>query len=397
MSHIISEAENKELDMFYSVEPQWKDYLCNETADAFVLPLLLRAVVSNQDIKIDAPLSEKLYHNLQYGVLYALSYARMTTPKVFGLTAPPERIPQINITCRELATYKYSATGVGTGCSLGVDSFSVIKKYFLDEDCLPEYKISHFACFNVGAFGSYSTEKTHASFIRQVDRLKEFAEFFKLPVVSVDTNLHDLFPEQNFDWCHSFLNMGCVLSLQKLWGKYLYASSVPISKFEFSFGYSGHYEPFLLPNLSTESTELVAADIEKPRSEKVRYIMDDAIVKHNLNVCIREQSINNGLIKRNDTSEVRLNCGHCEKCLRTMLQLDIYGRLYEYSSIFNLSDWPVMKNDYLAKVLAGKNHNYMYNDIVSTIVAYNYPIPTKVLLLSFLLRIKQFIKSVVRR
>lgn len=394
VSHVSNEGEHKELDVYFSVEPQYREYLCDETADAFVLPVLLRAVVSNQDIRVDAPMSEKLYHNLRYGVLYALSHARKTTPKVYGLKPLTTANNKIYISCSTLVSNNYHAKGVGTGCSLGVDSFSVIKKYLLDNDCLPSYKITHFACFNVGAFGSFNTEETRQSFYKEVERLESFAQKLGIPVISVDTNLHELYPERNFDWCHTFLNMGCVLSLQKLFGKYLYASSVPVSEFEFSFGYSGHYEPFLLPHLSTESTELIPADSEKSRSEKVHFIMDDDIVKQNINVCIKEQSANDGIIQIMESGAFR-NCGHCEKCMRTMLQLDIYGRLNDYKEAFDISGWSLSKDNYVAKVLARRNETLMYKDLANSIEKESYYISPKMRRISHDIIIKNRIKSML--
>ena len=395
VSRVSNEAEGIDLDVLYSVETQYKEFLCDETADAFVLPLLLRAVVSNQDIRVDAPMSEKLYHNLKYGVLYALSYARKTTPKVYGLRPQTTAINKIKISCSTLVANNYQAKGVGTGCSLGVDSFSVIKKYLLDEDCLPSYKITHFACFNVGAFGSFNTDETRKSFFTEVERLKVFSEKLNIPVVSVDTNLHEFYPEKNFNWSHTFLNMGCVLALQKLWGKYLYAAGYSLDRFKWDLGDSAKYEPFVISQLSTESTELISSDMEKSRSDKVRYIMDDEIVKQNITVCLREQSINNGKMNR-DREDEYLNCGHCEKCLRTMLQLDIFGVLDNYSTVFNLSEWPKLKYNFITKVLALRDKNLMYNDIASTMVANAYPIPSKIKYRAKILRLKQYIKTVIR-
>lgn len=75
VSHVKNEAEGKETDLYYSVEPHYAKYLCQEQADAFVLPMLLRAVVTKQNIEVDAPVSEKLLHNLRHGLLYALEKA----------------------------------------------------------------------------------------------------------------------------------------------------------------------------------------------------------------------------------------------------------------------------------------------------------------------------------
>ena len=122
--------------------------------------------------------------------------------------------------------------------------------------------------------------------------------------------------------------------------------------------------------------------------------MDDALVKQNINVCLIEQTINNGKTQ-NKTDNTHRNCGQCEKCLRTMLQLDIFGRLNEYKNVFNLSQWPKIKYVYLAKVLANKDKDLMYNDMASTIGANEYPVPTKVLFRSLVIRCKQFLQSII--
>lgn len=372
-SHIKNEGEGIENDLYYSVEPDYKKYLCYEQADAFVIAMLLRAIVSGQDILVDSPISEKLYHNLTNGLIYALTKAAIKTPLHFIKGWNPKyeedsegRKKYITITCKGYADTKYGGIAVGTGCSLGVDSFSVIKKYLLSEDCLPNYKITHFTCFNVGAFGLYNTEGMRKSFYDEVEVIKDFASKLSIPVVSVDSNIRVFYPERNFNWSHTYLNMSCVLALQKLWGKYLYASGYPADSLELNIADAAHDEPYLLPNISTESTELIEADMEKSRSDKVRYIMDEQVVRQNLNVCLKNQYKNDGKIVSEDDNG-HINCGHCEKCLRTMLQLDIFGKLHDFADVFNLSRWEECKQKYLIKVLTGLDNNIMYSDIASTI------------------------------
>lgn len=48
-------------------------YFCDEVADAFVLPMILRAIKTDQDIIVNAPMSARLLYNLNESVFYALS------------------------------------------------------------------------------------------------------------------------------------------------------------------------------------------------------------------------------------------------------------------------------------------------------------------------------------
>lgn len=405
ISNIKNELENKDINVFFAVEPEFANYLCYEQADAFVVPMLLRAIVTGQDIEVEAPLSEKLLHNLQYGVVYALTKSINenikypndvpTLEQTFKKYINYRKREPIQVISKGKSSYDYKGNAVGTGCSLGVDSFSVIKKYLLDDDCMPNYRLTHFACFNVGAFGTHNTESTRSSFYREVNRIKQFAQKLNLPVVAVDTNLHEFYPELSFNWSNAFLNMGCVLALQKLWNKYIFASDFSCDNFEFDIFWNAKYTPFLLPHLCTESTELINGDMEKSRSAKVNYIMNDDMVKQNLNVCLKEQYINNNNRHR-DTKSNYINCGYCEKCLRTILQLEIYGKLEEYKDIIDLSEWQYLKPYYLGKVIACRKENMMYDDILNTITS-EYHIPLFSKIYAKIYKPYQIIKKVLKR
>ncbi len=359
VSNVRNEGENRNHELWFSVEKDYEEFLVSEVADPFVVALVLRAVVSKQDIEVDAPLSERLLHNLNNSVFYALSKCCLSNNNT-----PGQEVFQPSVTCRRAVSLRFGSTGVGTGCSLGVDSFSILKKYYLDHSSYeyPSFRITHLGCFNVGAFGSFNTDSTRGSFFREVKRVKVFGDTIGLPVVSVDSNIHTFFPEVDFNWSHTYLNMGCVLALQKLWGRYLYASGYSLGCFEWDIHDSAKYEPFLLPGLSTESPELVSVDMDKPRSEKLLFIADDPLVQNHLNVCLKEQRINNGRIQRSDVSEF-INCGVCEKCLRTMLQLDIFDKLYFFKGVFDLSKWDENKVSFIRKVVMEKDSYFMYADI----------------------------------
>lgn len=363
VSDVQNDGEERNHELWFSVEKDYGEFLVSEVADSFVVALALRAVVSKQDIIVDAPLSERLLHNLSRAVFFALSKCCQSNEDT---AIEPAFLPSVK--CKKTLSLRFGSTGVGTGCSLGVDSFSILKKYYLDYSSYeyPSYRITHLACFNVGAFGSFNTDSTRMSFFREVDNIKDFGNRIGLPVVSVDTNIHTFFPEVDFNWSHSYLNMGCVLALQKLWGRYLYASGYSLDCFKWDIHDSAKYEPFLLPNLSTESTELISVDMDKPRSEKVLFIMNDSLVQKSLNVCLKEQRINNGRIQRSDVSKY-INCGVCEKCLRTMLQLDIYDKLYLFKGVFDLSKWNEKKESFIRKVILNKDNNLMYADIYRTL------------------------------
>lgn len=166
-----------------------------------------------------------------------------------------------------------------------------------------------------------------------------------------------------------------VLALQKLFGKYLYASGYDLLSFGFDHHDSAQYEPFILPHLSTECTDLISANMTMKRSEKVKYIASNKIVQENLYVCLKEQSLNdsNGNDARLKNNHW-LNCGYCMKCMRTMLQLDILGLLPQYADVFNTEGWEEQKQSYIGMVLAYRKDDYWYQDLYDSMVANKYPI-----------------------
>ncbi len=366
---INNDVEGRNEWLWYTTDEKWGDYFCPEVADAFVLPMILRAVKTYQNIVVESSISEKLFYNLNDSVLYAVTKAY---EKKYG----KQTGEVVKIECNSLVSTNYKPMAIGTGCSLGVDSFAVLKHHLLSDDCPPSYRITHLTLFNAGAFGSRDVEGARKSFQKEVEKTRLFANSIGIPFVWVDSNTRSFFPELSFDWCHTYLNMGIVLSMQKLWKKYLYASGYSLDNISFDIDYCAKYEPYLLPHISTESTELISASMNMRRSDKVKYISEDRLVQERLYVCLKEQQANNPNIK-NKYQGSYLNCGHCKKCLRTMLQLEILGKLDLFKDIFDLSDWDKEREQYIADVIIGSKNNLMLANLYDSMLEHNYPIPSK--------------------
>ena len=75
-----------------------------------------------------------------------------------------------------------------------------------------------------------------------------------------------------------------------------------------------------MPNLSTDNLRFVLVGGETTRQQKVEFISDFEVVKRHLNVCVWKAN----------------NCGMCIKCMRTILNLYIAGKLDEFGDCFNL-------------------------------------------------------------
>lgn len=210
--------DNQEEVLYYSTPNEWGKYLTFERADAFLLGVLQYAMKEGHDIDVQVPISERLYFNLVNQVIPLLSAG-------FGYK-------RIQLKCYQLDNSELKAEdekpyAVGTGCSLGVDSFGSIL-YYTQPDTPPDFRLTHLTYFNVGALGN-DTEKATASYNHDLPKIEEFAAFKHMPLVKICSNIGKLYEGWNFDHCNQSRNSATVLALQKLFRRYYYASTVDVS------------------------------------------------------------------------------------------------------------------------------------------------------------------------
>lgn len=349
-SHIKDDSQKIEKDIFYSVPSEYGQYLANEVADAFLVGVLLPAAQYNEDIYVDAPISEKLYYNITNSVLFTLSF-------IYG--------NKVRLKVKELVRPDYHSDAVGCGCSLGVDSFAAIKQH-LSLDCPSSFRITHFTYFNVGAMGYVDLNKAEHSFQIDLKLVKTFASEVKKPVVPLSSNISLLYKDFDFDASGEYRNFSAALSLQKLFRKYLYGSGYTIKETGFSKSQSGYYEFLLAPWLSTDNTEIVIANPDMTRIDKTQYIADSPMAQKYLYVCWKELIANkwpNSEIAK--IKDEHLNCTRCEKCKRTILALDLLGKLPLFKNLFDIPHWNKIKACYIARVIANNENNTFYTDLCS--------------------------------
>lgn len=63
-AHISDDVYKLDTDIWYKTPNEYGQYFCHEVADSFVVVSLLPAVFTHQDIRVNAPMSEKLYYNI---------------------------------------------------------------------------------------------------------------------------------------------------------------------------------------------------------------------------------------------------------------------------------------------------------------------------------------------
>lgn len=352
-SHIVDEGQQIEDDLYYMTDVKYGEFLTDTVCDCFLVGLFQPAIKHGQSINIEGHISERLAYNLPT-IKHILSLGSCRNDNISNIT-----INYLGVNSERVNNSAY----VGCGCSLGVDSFAAMK-YHLSEACPQAHRITHLTYFNVGAMGYVDLEKAKESYEKDLKMVSKFAETINLPVVTIESNISKWHRDFDFDDSGHFRNLSAILSMQKFFRYYLYASSFPINSFHFDSKYMGYYESLLFPLLSTENTEIIIANPEMNRVAKTRYIMDDKLAQNYLYVCWKELIANrwpNSEIAK--IKDLHLNCSRCDKCKRTLLAIDLMGKLPLYEGIFDIPYWNSVRDSYIAKVIDNKDDNTFYSEL----------------------------------
>ena len=330
--------------LWFSTPRENKSYLCHERGDAFLVGLLLYAMKRGEDITVMVPVSERLYYTLT-------TYYIKVMAEMF-----PE-LKKIKIFCETDAGLLDNAGAVGTGFSGGVDSFCTVVEH-MAQDCPPDYRLTHLAFFNVGASGDNGGEDARKRFLERISLVKPCTDEYGLPLVTVDSNLSDIV-QMNYLHTHTWRSSAAVLALQKLFRVFYYSSGYPVKQFEADPLSSGHYDLFSLNMLSTHDVEFFSAGSMYSRVEKTEIISSEPLSYKYLNVCVAEES----------------NCSQCPKCLRTMITLDILGKLDRYDRVFNLDTYRRLKSRWVAGLIVERGVDPFKKEIHAAMHQYHFRMP----------------------
>lgn len=354
-------------ELWFSVEKEYAPYLCTEYSDAFLLLALPIALASGQDIEVEGGISRKLLFNIN-NTLLPLFREVMGAPREISIKATPED------------KVLYHASGVGCGCSLGVDSMTAFLKHF-GPDTPSDYRVTHLALFNCGQLGDYELEAAERNLYKAVEKIQPFADEVGLPLVTINSNLNYYYKDWNVNLLHTFVlrTCACALALQKLFGKYLYATGYSIKNICWSTHDAVHMEATYVPLFSTVNTELILPAPMLTRMEKTDFIRRSPLTQRYLDVCWADQFANRPFRKRLYLEgKTTLNCGWCDKCMRTLLTLEILqdGDLSMYGGIFNLEQYRKHRNSFIFRVFRLHRANPFYQEFLSVIIRKkNIPIP----------------------
>jgi len=307
--------------LWFETDEEYEKYLCYERSDAFLVGALPFAMRNNHDIKCIAPVTEELLYNLEQHLIPTLC---QTDSSVYRTSIITEYTSEL------LGNHG----GVGTAMSGGVDSFYTTITHLKDLNTHTHPVLTHFFISNVGNFHNKSRKKygVQRSKKETYELAEKIAEDIGLPLIETDSNFKDIFlGGKQIVYAIAF----AVMAMRKLWKVYLLPASYDYGKFSLNQHTqkgSEYYALLLLNCFSTQELRFYCDGGPLDRIERTAAIVDFPTVKKYLYVCWVKGK----------------NCGHCGKCRRTIMALDILEKLDDYKELFPIEYYKRHLKDYFA-------------------------------------------------
>lgn len=339
----------------YGVDTEYVRYLVTERSDAFVVALVYYALAKGCDVTWKVPCNKQLIYQLStyFIPVYCSEFEWAHDVKLIG-PVTDEKLPCV-------------LRGVATGLSNGVDSLYTVKKYLNADE---SFRLTH--VLFTDCFVTDNSESFREDFKRTyLSTLPECTEELGLKFVFVEFH-----PDVDFSIGHimdrkrgviqdvglftlKFCSMA--MALNKMLKNYYFSGGVSPSDFSFKRNDMAYHDLFTLPLLSTDTLHFYSTGMEVSRMGKVRFIADWEYAQKHLQVCAWDNAT---------------NCGHCSKCLRTMSELDAFGKLELFSERFPVDDYRIHYAKRMGKILMEAWRGHIFEvDVVHEMKKKRMPIP----------------------
>jgi hypothetical protein len=265
-------------------------------ADPFAAAMLPFCMHEREPLRIDGALSPVLEQNLDEAQRILASW--------YDFLEPVSMLPEVESSPPEDAC----RSGVACCFSGGVDSWYSLLRH---RDRITHLFLVH--GFDIGLDNEPLWRTTH-------DAIADVGRALGKPLITCETNLRQIADKRRAGWgrpldddfwgkcLHGAALAACTLALGRSVGELIVPATHTLSQLK-PWGSS----PMLDPYWSSGDVAITHDTCDADRVEKVRLVATSDLALETLRVC------------HNDVAKT--NCGHCEKCLRTMMALRLCGAL----------------------------------------------------------------------
>lgn len=274
-------------------------------SDAFVSALLILAMFLGEDMEVKGQVSPRF----AYGLADYQAAFRMWSPDTFKLV-------HLHIEHYADPVKQKKSNGIATAFSGGVDSFYSLWSNLPQRQFRPSMALTH-ALFTIGFDILLEDDPRWQPALADYTGLMDTLGLELLPIWTNARHFTDtVMGWPAWHWCFGSVLIGTAHAVgNKLNRFYLPAGRTFLT--DAPVGSLPQIDHFL----SSETLEIYHHGANVTRFEKIAAIADWPLVQQRLRICWQNP---HGL----------KNCGECDKCLRTMIALDILGKLPEFESVF---------------------------------------------------------------
>ncbi|MGD1148087.1 MAG: hypothetical protein ABR961_09070 [Thermoanaerobaculaceae bacterium] len=293
----------------------------SDGADGFAAALIPLAMRLGETMRVRGSLSYRLAGGMR-------DYQRIQS------AWKPDLFREVEILCEDLRSRDRAdvSGGVGVAFSGGVDSFHAVWTHLAENEPYPPFRVSH--CLMINGFDEDSDLGDTGSFRRIQEVYEPMMAAHGLELVVARTNLLQfLGPIVRAQSFASFLTAPALV-LGRLFSRYYVSSGC---KFTTLGMYPDGSSLMFDHLLATESMEVSHEDAHLTRFEKTVALSRWPATYDRLRVCFRATGVQEG---RNAIA----NCCACEKCLRTMITLELAGALERYGSFPKRLERKIIRN-----------------------------------------------------
>ena len=287
--------------------PRTYEPFVDDGADGFATALLPLAMRLGEAMRVRGSLSYRLAAGMR-------DYQRIQS------AWKPDLFREVEISCDGLRSRdrKNVSEAVGVAFSGGVDSFYTLWSHLAENEPYPPFRVSH--CLMINGFDEDSDLENTGRFLRIQRVYEPMMAAHGLDLVVARTNLLPFLGQLTRSKSYASFVAAPALVLGRLFSRFYVSSGC---KFTTMGLYPDGSHLMLDHLLATETMEVSHEDAHVARFEKTVALSRWPETYDRLRVCFRTTGVQEG-------RDAIANCCVCEKCLRTMLALEIAGALGRY-------------------------------------------------------------------
>jgi len=277
-----------------------------DRADGFAAALLPLAMTLGEDLEIHGLLSPRLLRGLKEYQLIQTTWNSYIFDK-------------IEITPHLLQPMDNRDVGKGVACTFsgGVDSYHTLWARLPQNEQIPQYRLSH--CLMINGFDLNTDLENTGGFLKLQQFYEPRLERLGLKLLISRTNIKQFVDAGILKQSFGAFLAGSALVLGRLFSVFYIASSYKFTDF-----FTDGSHPVIDNLICTETMDTVHDSPHLTRVEKTGVLARWEETYSALQVCSKKTSIDK-------ERQSIVNCCRCEKCIRTILALDVVGALSKYT------------------------------------------------------------------